>query len=55
MTITHSNQEIKLTPNTMLLLVKLNTLTDAELSEQYPELNHLKRDDKIKFILSTQS
>ena len=39
----------------MLLLVKLNTLTDAELSEQYPELNHLKRDDKIKFILSTQS
>ena len=37
----------------MLLLVKLNSLTDAELSEQYPELNHLKRDDKIKFILST--
>ena len=39
----------------MLLLVKLNSLTDAELSVQYPELNHLKRDEKIKFILSTQS
>ena len=36
----------------MLLLVKLNSLTDAELSKQYPELNHLKRDDKIKFILT---
>lgn len=39
----------------MLLLVKLNSLTDAELSEQYPKLNHLKRDEKIKFILTTHS
>jgi hypothetical protein len=54
MTITHFNQEIKLTPNSMMLLVKLNSLTDAELSEQYPNLNYLKRDEKIKFILSVQ-
>ena len=55
MTIIHSNQEIKLTPNRMMLIVQLERLSDSELSEQYPELNHLKRDDKIKFILTTHS
>jgi len=38
----------------MMLLVKLNSLTDAELCEQYPDIKHLKRDDKIKFILSVE-
>ncbi len=51
MTIIHSDQSVEVTPNSLMFLVKLNQLTDAELSHHFPKLDHLTRDEKIKFIV----
>jgi hypothetical protein len=34
-----------------MFLVKINQLTDAELSHHFPKLDHLTRDEKIKCIV----
>jgi hypothetical protein len=51
MTIIHSDQSVEVTPKSLMFLVKLNQLTDAELSHHFPKLDHLTRDEKIKFIV----
>jgi hypothetical protein len=51
MTIIHSDQSVEVTPKNLMFLVKLNQLTDAELSHHFPKLDHLTRDEKIKRIV----
>jgi len=51
MTIIHSDQSVEVTSKILMLLVKLNQLTDAELSHHFPKLDHLTRDEKIRFIV----
>jgi hypothetical protein len=51
MTIIHSDQSVEVTPKSLMFLVKLNQLTDAELSHHFPKLDHLTRDEKIKCIV----
>jgi len=51
MTIIHSDQSVEVTPKSLMFLVKLNQLTDAELSHHFPKLDYLTRDEKIRFIV----
>lgn len=51
MTITHSDKSVEVTHKNLMFLVKINQLTDAELSHHFPKLDHLTRDEKIKCIV----
>lgn len=51
MKLIHSNKSVEVTENHLMFLVKLNTLTDAELSHHFPKLDKMTRDEKIKWIV----
>ncbi len=50
MKLIHSNQSVDVTDKHLMFLVKLNALTDAELSYHFPKLDKMTRDEKIKWI-----
>ena len=51
MKLIHSNQSVDVTEKKLMFLIKLNSLTDAELSHHFPKLDKMTRDEKIKWIV----
>lgn len=51
MILIHSDKSVQPTAKQLMFLVKLNQLTDSELSYHFPKLDKMTRDEKIKWIV----